>query len=416
MTNLTILLILIVWMLVLLGMTKDIISAPVVLTISWATPFLFLVLSEGIGKGGYDIGFIGFYFVVGVMVFAVGYFCCNNKTFPISTTFELQKKSTMTLALKLMIIAELLITAAWLYDVFRFVKSNFQYNFWFTYKWNVSMGYYSDGLIVEYLRTATRVFSCIMFVQYLAKGHNKHDTKWFLLQVVVTAILNFLGQGRSGIFSLVIPIAIIYILMRIKTNYQTIRVGCKVILILMLVFIIYAQLKSPYENGHTPIISVIENYLCGSIVAFEKWATSGNIEYGNGLYTFRFFLAIIRALGFNVTVVPMVEEYITNINGNVGNVYTFYKWYANDFGLLYAMVWQFFIGMLHGYIAKKLTLKRTEKWLVIYAMSFYPLIMQFFMDEYITMLSTWIQTLFWIWLILKTNIFYKRYDMKRRVP
>lgn len=408
MINLTILVLLVIWMFLLLYLTKDIVSAPVVLTVSWAIPFLFLTVSEGIGKGGYDIGIIGFYFLIGVIVFSIGYFCCNKLTAPVSTSFSLKENRSMTVLLKVLIITEFIVTVIWIYDVYRFVKANFQYNFWFTYKWNVSMGFYTDNVIIVYLRTATRVFSCIMFVQFLSYGHNKKDTKWFLVQLGITATLNLLGQGRGGIFSFIIPMTIIYIMLRVKTNYKIIRVGCRVIVLLLAIFIIYAQLKSPYETDKVPMLTTIENYLCGGIVAFERWASSGSIKYANGLYTFRFFLAILHAFGFNVPVVKMAEDYVTNIHGNIGNVYTFYKWYANDFGLLYAMVWQFIIGSVHGCIAKTVRRKRNEVWLVIYAMSFYPLIMQFFMDEYITKLSTWIQIFFWIFLILKTNLFYRR--------
>jgi oligosaccharide repeat unit polymerase len=153
-------------------------------------------------------------------------------------------------------------------------------------------------------------------------------------------------------------------------------------------------------------MQILENYLCGGVVAYVDWINMSHHTYGYGIYTFRFFLAIINAVGFDVEVVPMVEKYVANINGNVGNVYTFYKWYANDFGLLYAMSWQFIVGIIHGYITKKMYSRKTEKWLLVFSISFYPLVMQFFMDEYITMLSAWVQIAFWIVIFLNTKVFY----------
>lgn len=407
MTNLIISILLIIFFILMLYCTKDIISPPVVLSFVWSIPFIWLVAAEGVRNNGYDIGIIGFYFFFGVIVFSVGYFIQNKKIYKKIEKFEVVDLRKMTSIFKIFIIIELVITLIWLLKVYKFVAANFQYNFWFTYKWNVSMGNFSDGAIVEYLRTASRVFSCIAFVQFLSHSYVKEDSKWFLLQLLITIVLNLLGQGRSGIFSFVIPMGIIFILMKRKSNFKTIKICCKIFLVLIFVFVVYANLKNPYDNSNTSIISTVENYLCGAVVSFEKWTVTPRKNYGMGLYTFRFFLAILKALGFNVEVVPMVEEYVLNINGNIGNVYTFYKWYANDFGLGYAMIWQFIVGMIHGYISKKMYQCRTEKWLLIFSFSFYPLIMQFFMDEYITLLSTWIQVYFWIWLILNTNIFYK---------
>lgn len=412
MTNLIILILLVGVLLILLNITKDIISPPVILSAIWALPFLWLVISEGIGKGGYNINSIALYYVLGVIIFVIGYFACNPRIQQSIEKIEVSDTRKMTRAFKIFIIIENFFTFYWLYDVYLYVMGNFKYNFWFTYKWNVSMGNYSDMILIPYLRTASRIITCIMFVQFLIPNHCKKDTKWFWMQFFITAVLNLLGQGRGGVFSFIIPMAIIFVMMRRKSNAHTIKIGCRVIVLLIVIFVIYANLKNPYENSTTtPIMSTIENYLCGGVVAFVDWINSSHHNYGNGAYTFRFFLAIIKAFGFNVKVVPMVEEYATNINGNIGNVYTFYKWYANDFGLVYSMLCQFIVGMMHGYITKKTYAKRTQKWLFVFAMSFYPLVMQFFMDGYITMLSVWIQTVFWMLILLNTRLFYRRFEI-----
>ena len=411
MTNLVILLVLAAILILLSYVHKDLINPPVILTMAWMFPFLWLVFTEGIGKGGYDVDILAFYYVIGILVFCAGYYAVNKRIVYDTGRFEVVDRKSMTGLFKLFILAEAVLIAFFFYDAMKFVMGHFQYNIWFTYKWNVSMGYYEDFFFIPYLRTASRIFLCIMFVQFLQKGHDKRDTKWFLLQAVLTALLNLMGQGRGALFSLVIPIGIIYILMRRKYSYDSIKIGMKVMAVLLIIFIVYSGMKSPYKTGEEiSVFRNIENYLCGSMVAFLDWAKEPFREWGYGLYTFRFFLAILHALGFPVTVVPMVEPYVVNINGNVGNVYTFYKWYANDFGLLYALAWQFAVGALHGAIARQTLRKRSELWLISYAISFYPLIMQFFMDEYITMLSMWLQTVFWILLFLKTKLFYRELE------
>ena len=408
------LIVLILFLFILLGLAylcKDILSPPVILTVSWMIPFLWLVSIEGVGQGGFDINISALFFVVGLLVFCFGYFLVNRKTYSTIQKIEIVDKKQITFFFKIIIIIELMFTIYFVYDVARFIVTNFQYNFWFTYKWNVSQGNYQDLFIIPYLRTASRVFVCVMFVQLLQKGHYKKDTKWFLLQLIITIVLNVLGKGRGGIFSFVIPLGVIFILMRRKNKADVIKYGSIMIAVLLAVFIIIANLKSPYERTESiPVTKTIENYLCGSVVAFCDWMKEGNHDYALGAYTFRFFLAILQGLGADVNVVSMVEPYVTNLNDNVGNVYTFYKWYANDFGLVYALIWQFIIGMIHGYITKKTFTLRNQKWLIWYALSFYPLVMQFFMDEYITMLSAWIQMFFIIYFVFNTKLFYTQYD------
>ena len=413
MTNL---IVLIMFALLLFGLSylcKDILTPPVLLTVAWMLPFLWLVISEGVGQGGFDIDILAIFYVVGVLVFCSGYFFVNRKAYTTVSGFKISDKKQMTVFFKIFIIIELLITIYFVYDVYKFIIANFQYNFWFTYKWNVSMGNYQDFFVIPYLRTASRVLVCVMFVQFLQEGHNKKDTKWFFLQLALTIVLNVLGKGRGGIFGFVIPLGIIFILIRRKNNADVIKYGLGLIGILMIVFVVISKLKSPYESAKSiPITKTIENYLCGSVVAFCNWMKEGNHDYAFGQYTFRFFLALLNGLGLNVNVVSMAEPYVTNLNDNVGNVYTFYKWYANDFGLIYALFWQFIVGVVHGYITKKAFTLCTEKWLIWYAITIYPLVMQFFMDEYITMLSSWIQIFFIIYIVFNTKLFYIPYESK----
>ena len=406
MTNFIILICILILAFVSYKMSKDFLCPPCILCISWALPFLFLSITESFKPDSYDVSFLAFYYVIGIIIFIVGYFLANNRHYTKIENIKFNENKKLSLLFKIFIIIEFLLVLYFLYDVNSFVRSHFEYNFWFTYKWNVSMGNYTDPVIIEYLRTASRIILCIMLVNVLNKSYEKKDKKWFMLQTIITFILNFLGQGRGAVFNLLIPLFIIYFMMKRNSKKEIIRAALIGISLLVFVFIGYQVLKNPYENAaNTSIFVSIENYLCGSVVAFLKWVDIPH-QYYYGDYTFRFLFAILKPLGFNVNVASMVEPYIENINGNIGNVYTFYKWYANDFGIIYALFWQFIVGVIHGIITKKMYTKHNTITLVVFALSIYPLIMQFFMDEYITMFSVWVQTFFWVVLILKTNLFY----------
>ena len=384
---------------------RDIISPPIILVFSWCLPFLWLIVAESFQAHGYDVGIWGLYFVIGVLCFIIGFYSVYNKIKITPIALNIIDRRRTTLYFKLFILFEIICLLYFVYDVVQFVNSHFQYNFWFTYKWNVSQGNYHDFFVIPYLRTASRVICCVMLVQYLTRGHDTRDTKWMVLQFVVTLVLNFLGQGRGGIFSFFIPLIITYLVIKRKSNRFIFRSLFIIFVLLLLIFAIYDSMKNPYANKQESFVQTFENYLCGGIVAFVNWAQLPH-DYSFGIYTFRFLLAIMSALGFDVPVVNMAEDYVININGNVGNVYTFYKWYANDFGVGYALLCQIIIGAISGFLYKKLYSTNNEVILIIYAQTFYALFLQFFMDEYITMFSVWIQIIFWTYLFLKTDIFY----------
>jgi oligosaccharide repeat unit polymerase len=102
----------------------------------------------------------------------------------------------------------------------------------------------------------------------------------------------------------------------------------------------------------------------------------------------RSFWVAMDKLGFETHPVPLVNEFV-----NVpypSNVYTIYRPYFDDFGLLGAVGIQFFLGLLHGVLYRKRFASRF--FLCVFAISLYPLAMQFFEDQYLSLLSLWVQT------------------------
>lgn len=390
--------------------TKDILCPPAVLSFIWALPFIWLSCTESLKPRGFLIGFNGFYFIAGVLCFTLGFFIFNFKRHyrrPVS--LAVTDARTATKICKAFICVELLCSLYFLYDVFRFVKTHYQRNFWFTYKWNVSQGNYTDWFVIPYLRTLSVILSLIMLLQFFSKNKKNIENRWLFLQLVITITINFIGQGRNSLFALIVPAVFLVLIRKRKKDSQIIKVLLLSVGCLCMIFIIYDALKNPYADKTDSLFDTIENYLCGGVVSFSNYLNSFQV-YAHGEYTFRFLCALMHPFCPDLTVVPMVEPYVTNINGHIGNVYTFYKWYANDFGPLYALMWQFIIGCLHGLLYKKLYETSNKGVCILYCYSMYALCMQFYMDMYITMLSTWIQVCFWIFLFLNNKIFFSKKD------
>lgn len=145
----------------------------------------------------------------------------------------------------------------------------------------------------------------------------------------------------------------------------------------------------------------IRVYFSTSTIAFVEWIKTFN-NYFYGINTFRFFVAVLSSIGYDIEVPSVVQEFIW-VYGDITNVYTVLHYYAKDFGLVYALIIQLILGMIHGFFYEKSILYRgiNPFFIAVQSLLYFPLINQFFDDKYFSILSTWIQLLFWIWLFTR---------------
>ncbi len=411
--NILILLILIAILAIEIVLFKDFLSPPVFLTFIWILPFMWLSIGNIFGYIDYTISSTGLVYAFGVLIFFAG-FCISCRKYKINDySISVGEENRMTSAMKVIIVVEAIILVYFLVDVLAFIFGNLRGSLWYTYKWGMNTSLYKEKWFVSYGRNASRAITIIMYAFANTKGRirDKHEAKWVWAQVIIAAIFHIIGPGRNDIFALLIPIGVIYVCTHRKSGFDSFSKILKLGLILVAVFFVYYIFKNPNRDSNLGVISSIENYLCGGTVSFAEWIDQGNHHYNNGTYTLRFFLAIARDLfGLDVEVVSPVEKHVLNFNNHYGNVFTVYKWYANDFGLWYALMWQFIFGCIHGRITRRFQEKYDTVSLIVFAFSFFPLFMQFFQDEYISIISTWIQMYLWVFLCANTKLLYRKSD------
>lgn len=129
-------------------------------------------------------------------------------------------------------------------------------------------------------------------------------------------------------------------------------------------------------------------YLLGGVAAMDvSLARDPALEWG--INVFRTPLAILHALGADVPVVPLVKEYV-----NVPlptNVYTVLQPYQADFGWPGVLIFSTLFGLLHGWLYQAARAVAADPRTVIFAaLAVYPLLMQCFQDQYLSLLSTWV--------------------------
>lgn len=128
-------------------------------------------------------------------------------------------------------------------------------------------------------------------------------------------------------------------------------------------------------------------YLLGSLAAFDfVMEQSPALEFGANV--FRSPLALLSALGLDVKVPPLVKAYVYVPEPT--NVYTVFLPYFMDFGWIGVMVAFAALGGGHAWLYRWAKTSQNPRGVVLAALSMYPLLMQFFQDQYFSLLTTWI--------------------------
>lgn len=161
----------------------------------------------------------------------------------------------------------------------------------------------------------------------------------------------------------------------------------------------YSYIYDKSDSASEVLLSEIGTYLSGSIVAFDL-KSADNCYTRDGLNTFRFVYALEDRIDGTHKAVKLTNDFYEKKELRT-NVFTFYDFYSRDYGYLYAIFMQFVVGCLHGIAYKR---RHSAIGLFFLAMLSYSLVMQFFQDQYLSLLSTWLQTIIIALVIFKTRL------------
>lgn len=143
----------------------------------------------------------------------------------------------------------------------------------------------------------------------------------------------------------------------------------------------------------------LRGYLVAPFVALSNLVDKG-AEPSFGINTFRTLISVLAALNLSeIKPVPLIREYAEV--PDLTNVYTVFEVYFLDFSYVGFLIPPLFLVM-HSFLYKK-ALRSRGVFVFIYAASVYPLLMQFFQDQYMTLLSMWLQIGFWYWLLIDSR-------------
>lgn len=385
---------------------KDVVAPPVLVGIPWLAAMFLLSISDFHYDNG---GFYFLFFVIGIMVFNFGFLVfliiksSNSKRVTGFTNYIIQTNNTL---FKIIISLEMMTIAACLIYVFLYIKSNYSFNMYYTLKVGKSVGSLKYFVLIQYLNIFITAFtSCVIYASL--KSQKFINRKYLFMQILIGLISSFLTLGRTAILLFVVLNLTIYIITAEVKNRSIVKYGIAFGVVGVILFSFYNLAKYPYLLTSKSALEVatetLSVYASGSLVTFQQWAST-NFDLLLGENIFRFWKAVLSFIGFDVNVKPLTNPFINISNNFSSNVYTIYYFYAIDFGLVFSLIIQFIIGIYHG-ITYKLKASKRPIWMYLFSLSIYPLIMQFFQDQYFSLTSTWIQYLIYGLILFKTNTF-----------
>lgn len=256
--------------------------------------------------------------------------------------------------------------------------------------------YVSTGVkigIFDYVNTVSVFAFALAVYRFNFTNFKNHPTLgktiYKVLYYLVPFIYAFLSTGRTY-FVLLLSIYIGLKVMAKAFGKKHLIVASSLFFVLFIVNALIlgkgADIDASYADNAKSIIENLTIYFLGGSYGFDSIIKSGfTLDFGE--HTFRFFISVAHALGLTSTApAELVMPYVTT--PMITNVYTVYYLYVKDFGylgLIFIAIW----GYLHTYFYYKA--KGSFLNLYIYALLLYPLMMSFFQDQYLSLLSTWIQ-------------------------
>lgn len=342
-------------------------------------------------------------FFVGLLCFSAGsllvsfYFQKRNKEdIFLRSSFvpDLKISNHLRIALLLIVLGGLPFYLQASYRVF--LASNID-NFFVGLRTELSYGEEDLGITKYLISFSFFVFAINYY--FLLNKKNRFNVWNLGISLIVTIIYSIFATGRTYFFLIFSMYLVISYLLNLKFSLKKHIWPLGIFIIFFIsIGIIYGKGGNKEDNLKENISAsseVTATYIVASLNAFDL-ETSQNLEPNyRGDNTLRFFIKILQNFGFQEhTQTSLISEFV--FIPYPTNVYTFYSPYVRDFGRMYAWMMLFFFGGMHSWLFHKAVKRKSFRFTIYYSISVYPLLMSFFQDQYMSLLSTWIQMIFYI--------------------
>ncbi|MBV4420079.1 oligosaccharide repeat unit polymerase [Clostridium tyrobutyricum] len=225
-----------------------------------------------------------------------------------------------------------------------------------------------------------------VFINNILEKSNQKRNLLNIIPVIIYSIQVILTGGRFNLLALICSAFIIYnVLWHRKNGWNRqikIKFLFKAIIILIFVFVGFYFLKTFVgRTSKVDFITYITSYVGGSIQLFNMYVngpiSKSSIWGKETFYSINDFLRKVGLLNINAYI-PHLEFRFSN-GVMLGNVYTAYRRYIQDFGIEGMIILQSVFALFYSIFYEKIKLKFPKKKLdyslLVYAAISYPLFM-----------------------------------------
>ncbi|SHM64062.1 oligosaccharide repeat unit polymerase [Chryseobacterium carnipullorum] len=222
---------------------------------------------------------------------------------------------------------------------------------------------------------------CLLFTFYF----DKISKKRYYIVLAIAIFLSLITLARTSIVMLLIEIIVILYFKGKLNKKAIVKFGTTIVVFLGIVT--FFRSLAPWEKS-VPFLETFSTYLFAGMSAFDTINHQYELQTGN--YTFRFFYAVANALGSSYEVKQNILPYVyVPIPTNVYTIlYPFYK----DFGYLGVFTFGSIYGFIFG-ILYKFANSKNELAIILFAIVFPCLALQFMGENIFLNLSTYLQYL-----------------------
>jgi oligosaccharide repeat unit polymerase len=264
-----------------------------------------------------------------------------------------------------------------------------------------TLGIESTGFLIYFTPLAFVISS---FTIFLYRQGKVHCTR-IISSIIVSISYAYLSTGRTYfLMFMCVTVLPLVIFKEIRSK------GISISIFIIVAF--FGLIAGMTAKGISINQSLIENfrsffesvrcYTISPLVAFSN-LVEGEPNLDFGVNTFRFIIKLLHALGLSDTEpVALIKDY-TFVPDPI-NVYSVYEVYFRDFSYMGIIIPPLFL-VGHYWLYRK-AIRSGGVWVFYYSSSVYPLVMQFFQDQYFSLLSMWIQFGFWFFLFCHSKQFH----------
>lgn len=236
-----------------------------------------------------------------------------------------------------------------------------------------------------------------VFINNILEKSKKKRNLLNIIPVVIYSIQVILTGGRFNLLVLVCSSVIIYNVLWHRKNGWNRQLGIKflfkAIIILIIIFVGFYFLKTFVgRTAKVDFITYITSYVGGSIQLFDIYLkdpiSKSSIWGKETFYAINDFLRKIGLLNINAYIIHL--EFRSSNGVMIGNVYTAYRRYIQDFGIVGMIILQSIFALVYSIFYEKIKIKLTKKKLdyslLVYAAISYPLFMHSINDYFFSVI------------------------------